>query len=187
MTATPAPRILRFAIPTSNLRESLSCGATATRDWSSSRVRSWTDWPSEEAEFGCPNSRGPRLHRSPRKTHPWPAARTVRLVSTFLLRSIDPPRSGNIPCCHAWNGRHVRFRRSETCGTRVPVTARTTQRFASKTMATASSRFVRASSIVAPCVLAPSSSSTNATYPPGTLIYTAVNLIWPVRCNHTEA
>jgi hypothetical protein len=43
-------------------------------------------------------------------------------------------------------------------------------RFASKTILTASSKFVRASSRVAPYVLAPGSSSTNATYPSGTFM-----------------
>ena len=48
-------------------------------------------------------------------------------------------------------------------------------RFASKTNSTASARLARASSIVAACVFAPGSSSTNAMKPSGTRRNTAVN------------
>src|SRR5882757_8208596 len=49
--------------------------------------------------------------------------------------------------------------------------------FASKTISTASFKFARASSSVAPCVFAPGSSSTNAAYPSGNFRKTAVSLI----------
>src|SRR6185369_1153434 len=48
-------------------------------------------------------------------------------------------------------------------------------RFASRTRATASFKFSRASSRVSPCVFAPGSSSMKATYPSGTFMKTAVS------------
>src|SRR2546425_7304546 len=58
-------------------------------------------------------------------------------------------------------------------------------RFASRTISTASCRFDRASSIVAPCVFAPGNSSTNAMYPSGTFSNTAVNfIVMTIPCRH---
>jgi hypothetical protein len=57
----------------------------------------------------------------------------------------------------------------------LPVDCWANSRLASRTIATASWRFARASSSVAPCVLAPGSSSTKPMYPSGTWRKTAVN------------